>query len=304
MGEAPDGGAVRVGLVAPRPLPPSLLTHAEALVRRWAPDVAVHDTSRPGSWSVALAGALDRDLAGGPPAEEVAELRAPATALGVDSTVLTGDLATHGPGLVVLDVDSTLITAEVVELIAAHAGTRDAVAAVTERAMRGELDFAASLRERVATFAGLDAAALEAVRGEAELSAGAVELVAGLHGAGCRVGVVSGGFAEVVGPIADELGLDHWAANVLEVEGGRLTGRTTGPVVDRAAKAEHLRAWAEADGVAPGRVVAVGDGANDLDMLAAAGLGVAYLAKPLVLERSDAAITFPRLDALLGLLGR
>ncbi|TNC17196.1 phosphoserine phosphatase SerB [Georgenia sp. 311] len=202
-----------------------------------------------------------------------------------------------------MDVDSTLITAEVIELLAEHAGTREQVAEVTERAMRGELDFAASLRERVATLAGLDVAVLEEVRVAVELSAGARELVAAVQERGGRVGLVSGGFLEVVGPLAAELGIDHVEANRLEVDGGRLTGRTTGPVVDRAAKERHLRAWAQADGVPLARVVAVGDGANDLDMLAAAGLGVAYCAKPVVQEQARAAVTFPRLDAVLGLLG-
>src|SRR5690554_4057522 len=157
-----------------------------------------------------------------------------------------------------MDVDSTLITAEVIELLAEHAGTREQVAEVTERAMRGELDFAASLRERVATLQGLPVSVLDDVRDAVELSAGARELVTEVRSRGGKVGLVSGGFLEIVRPIAAELGIDNVAANRLEVAGGRLTGRTTGPVVDRAAKEQHLRAWAAADGVPTARVVAVG----------------------------------------------
>ena len=294
---------IRIGLVSARPVPPSLLEHARALLEEVAGDVVVSDTSRPGWSGVALSGVPRAGAARDVDVALAAELRGPATALGVDVGVSGGPLATDGVGLLVMDVDSTLITAEVIELLAEHAGTREQVAEVTERAMRGELDFAASLRERVATLAGLDVAVLAQVRAAVELSAGARELVAAVQERGGKVGLVSGGFLEVVGPIAAELGIDHVEANRLEVEGGRLTGRTTGPVVDRAAKERHLRAWAQADGVPLARVVAVGDGANDLDMLAAVGLGVAYCAKPVVQEQARAAVTFPRLDAVLGLLG-
>ncbi|WP_319593310.1 phosphoserine phosphatase SerB [Georgenia subflava] len=296
-----ENPAVSVGLVAPRPIPQSLLQHARALLGLVADDVTERETTRPGVFAHALRGTLRPAAAADGLA---AELRGPATALGVDAAVTTGALASDGVGLLVMDVDSTLITAEVIELLAEHAGTRAEVAAVTERAMRGELDFAASLRERVATLAGLDVAVVEAVRAAVELSAGARELVDAVHAGGGKVGVVSGGFAEIVTPLAASLGIDHVVANTLETADGRLTGRTTGPVVDRAAKEAHLRAWAAADGVPLERVVAVGDGANDLDMIRAAGLGVAFCAKPVVQEQADAAVGFPRLDAVLGLLGR
>jgi len=277
------------------------VTHATAVLARVADGVTVADTSRDGWFGLALTGTLRP----GTSADAASvELRGPATALGVDVAVTAGPLAAEGVGLLVTDVDSTLITAEVIELLAEHAGTREEVAAVTERAMRGELDFAASLRERVATLAGLDAGVLAEVRARVSLTPGARELVAAVHDAGGTVGVVSGGFAEVVEPLAASLGIKHVVANTLEVEDGRFTGRTTGPVVDRAAKERHLRAWAEADGVPLERVVAVGDGANDLDMLDAAGLGVAFCAKPVVQEQADAAVGFQRLDAVLGLLGR
>lgn len=200
--------------------------------------------------------------------------------------------------LVVTDVDSTFIQQEVIELLAEHAGTRDQVAAVTERAMRGELDFAASLRERVATLRGVPLAALDEVRAAVRLSPGAAELVAECHRRGWAFGLVSGGFEEIVGPMAASLGITRVRANRLEVSDGVLTGRTLGTVIDRSVKAETLRAWAAEEGVELADTVAVGDGANDLDMLAAAGIGVAYRAKPLVREQADHAID-GRLDEVL-----
>lgn len=203
--------------------------------------------------------------------------------------------------LIVTDVDSTFFREEVIELIAEHAGTRDEVAAVTERAMRGELDFAASLRERVATLAGVPVTALDEVRAAVELMPGARELVAECHARGWEFGLVSGGFAEIVEPIASELGIELVRANRLEVAGGVLTGRTIGPVIDREAKAATLREWAEKLGIPLEQTVAVGDGANDLGMIAIAGVGVAFNAKPVVREQAPHAIE-GRLDAVLDLL--
>ena len=203
--------------------------------------------------------------------------------------------------LIVTDVDSTFFRQEVIELIAEHAGTRDEVAAVTERAMRGELDFAASLRERVATLAGVPVEALDKVRATVELMPGARELVAGVHARGWVFGLVSGGFAEIVEPIAAELGIELLRANRLEVADGVLTGRTVGPVIDREAKAATLREWAAALGIPLEHTVAVGDGANDLGMIEIAGVGVAFNAKPVVRERAPHSIE-GRLDAVLDLL--
>ncbi|WP_026406966.1 phosphoserine phosphatase SerB [Actinomyces gerencseriae] len=214
----------------------------------------------------------------------------------------TGALADLGPGLLVMDVDSTLIDQEVIELLAEHAGAREQVAEVTARAMRGELDFAASLRERVAALAGVPRRVLTQVRDEVRLTPGARDLIDSLHARGCRVGVVSGGFEEVVAPMARRLGIDHAAANRLEVSGGVLTGRVLGRVVDREEKVRRLRTWAEGDGVPMERTVAVGDGANDLGMITAAGLGVAFCAKPIVVERADAAVHVRDLTAVLDLL--
>ncbi|MDR7380894.1 phosphoserine phosphatase SerB [Promicromonospora iranensis] len=203
--------------------------------------------------------------------------------------------------LIVTDVDSTFFRQEVIELIAEHAGTRDEVAAVTERAMRGELDFAASLRERVATLAGVPVAALDKVRAAVELTPGARELVAACQARGWAFGLVSGGFAEIVEPIAQELGIELLRANRLEVADGVLTGRTVGPVIDRAAKATTLREWAAALDIPLEHTVAVGDGANDLGMIEIAGVGVAFNAKPVVREQAPHSIE-GRLDGVLDLL--
>jgi phosphoserine phosphatase len=202
-----------------------------------------------------------------------------------------------------MDVDSTLIRDEVIELLAAHAGRAAEVAAVTERAMRGELDFAASLHERVACLAGLSELVIDEVRAAVRLTPGARTLCRTLLRLGFTLGVVSGGFIEVVAPLAEELGIRHVAANRLEIVDGVLTGRVVGEVIDRPAKAAALRRFAAAEGLPLARTVAIGDGANDLDMLAEAGLGVAFNAKPLVRQQADTAVNVPYLDAVLYLLG-
>src|SRR6185437_11681418 len=170
-------------------------------------------------------------------------------------------------------------------------------------AMRGEIDFTASLRERVALLAGLSAAVLDEVRAGLRLTAGARTLISTLGGLGYKSGIVSGGFVQVIGPLADELGIDYVAANELEIADGKLTGRVRGAVIDRAGKAEALRRFAAAAGVPLSQAVAVGDGANDLDMIAAAGLGVAFNAKPVVRDAADTSLSVPYLDAILYLLG-
>jgi len=203
--------------------------------------------------------------------------------------------------LVVTDVDSTFITAEVIELLAERAGSAERVAQVTERAMRGEIDFATSLHERVATLAGLPVSVFDEVRAEVELSPGARELVTELQARGWPLGLVSGGFAEVVEPLAAALGIEHVRANRLEVADGRLTGRVTGEIVDRAGKERALREIARLLDIPLERTVAIGDGANDLDMLRAAGLGIAFNAKPLVCAEVDFEVT-GRLDAVLHII--
>ena len=205
--------------------------------------------------------------------------------------------------LVVLDADSTLLEDEVIELLADHAGTRPQVQAVTERAMRGEIDFAESLRERVATLAGLPADVCTRAQQAVRVTHGAEELVRGVHAAGGTVGVGSGGFHEVLDPFAAWLGLDHCRANRLEVVDGVLTGRVLGDVVDAHAKAATLREWAAADGVDAAHTIAVGDGANDLEMMRVAALSVAFDAKPRVRAEADLAVVDRDLSPVLAALG-
>lgn len=169
--------------------------------------------------------------------------------------------------------------------------------------MRGELDFAQSLHARVAVLAGLPAAVVDSVRDEVKLTAGAAELVAAFQAAGHVVAVVSGGFNQILRPIAEGLGLHYWIANELEIVDGALTGKVLGAVIDRAAKEKYLREWAAAEGIPMEHTIAVGDGANDLDMLSAAGIGVAFNAKPAVRAAADAAVNLPYLDAVRHIAG-
>jgi phosphoserine phosphatase len=205
--------------------------------------------------------------------------------------------------LVVLDVDSTLIEDEVIELLADAAGTREAVAEETFRAMTGELDFTESLRERVATLAGLPESVFAEVSARVTVTRGVPQMIAGVHAAGGKVAVVSGGFHEVIDPLAEQLGLDHWRANRLEVADGVLTGRVIPPVVDAAAKAEALQEWADAAGIPITQTIAVGDGANDLPMMALAGLSVGFDAKAPVRDVADVLLDARDLSMLLPLLG-
>ncbi|AUS81527.1 phosphoserine phosphatase SerB [Actinoalloteichus sp. AHMU CJ021] len=223
--------------------------------------------------------------------------------VGVDIAVERTGLARRAKRLVVFDVDSTLIQGEVIEMLAAHAGREAEVRAVTEAAMRGELDFAESLHRRVAVLAGLPVSVLDEVAGALELTPGARTTVRTLKRLGYRCGVVSGGFAQVVAHLVDDLSLDFSMANQLEAVDGRLTGRVVGPVVDRAEKAAALRRFAAEFDVPLSQCVAVGDGANDIDMLTTAGLGVAFNAKPALREVADTSLSAPFLDAVLFVLG-
>jgi phosphoserine phosphatase len=231
------------------------------------------------------------------------ELSEAAPLLGVDVAVEHAGLDRRGQRLVVMDVDSTLIQDEVIDLLAERAGVLDEVAEITERAMRGEIDFAESLKERVALLAGLPAEALDETARRIRLTPGARTLCRTLRRLGFRVCLVSGGFREVIAPLAEQLDVDGLRANELEIDEGRLTGRVTGVIVDRQGKREALEEFAREFGIPDSRTIAIGDGANDLDMLDAAGLGIAFNAKPVVQAAADTAVNAPYLDSVLFLLG-
>ncbi|WP_404291251.1 phosphoserine phosphatase SerB [Glutamicibacter arilaitensis] len=217
-------------------------------------------------------------------------------------TVVDSALTDAPRVLLLMDVDSTLIKQEVIELLAAHAGREEEVAAVTEAAMRGELDFAQSLIQRVATLKDLPDTVLSEVIARVVYSDGARELVQRFHAAGHIVGVVSGGFQQILDPLAAELKLDHALANNLGIKAGLLDGTVHGQIVDRAMKEKMLRAWAAEHGIGMEATIAAGDGANDLDMVSAAGLGVAFNAKPALREQAGARIDFSRLDVIADLV--
>jgi phosphoserine phosphatase len=247
--------------------------------------------------------AVELEVSGVDPAELRARLSVAASTLGVDVAVERSGLQRRAKRLVVLDVDSTLVQGEVIEMLATRAGCAEAVAAITEAAMRGELDFAESLRERVRLLAGLDESALDDVRRDLVLAAGARTFVRTLKRLDYKLAIVSGGFTQITDQLVSELGIDFSAANTLEVVDGHLTGNLVGPVVDRAGKAAALERFAAEAGVPVTQTVAIGDGANDLDMLARAGLGIAFNAKPVVRKAAHAALSVPYLDAILFLLG-
>ncbi|MBB3044668.1 phosphoserine phosphatase SerB [Nocardioides soli] len=226
-----------------------------------------------------------------------------AAAHGIDIAVQPANLLRRGTRLIVMDVDSTLVQGEVIEMLAAHAGCEAEVARVTEAAMRGEIDFAESLRSRVSLLEGVPASALDDVYDAIELAPGARTMVRTLRRLGYRFAIVSGGFSQITDRLAVDLGIHFSRANELEIADGRLTGRIVGPIVDRAGKAAALREFAAEIGVAEAATIAIGDGANDLDMLNAAGLGIAYNAKPMVRDAADTAVNVPYLDAIMYLLG-
>jgi phosphoserine phosphatase len=222
---------------------------------------------------------------------------------GTDVAVEEAGLARRSKRLIVLDVDSTLVRGEVIDELAARAGRAAEVARITAAAMNGELDFEQSLRARVAVLAGLPVSVLDEVREHLVLTPGARTLIRTLQRLGFRCGIVSGGFTQITEPLAAALGLDFAAANTLEVADGRLTGGLVGEIVDRPGKARALARFAGEHGIPLEQTVAVGDGANDLDMLNAAGLGIAFNAKPIVREQAHAALNQPYLDAVLQVLG-
>ncbi|PUA80180.1 phosphoserine phosphatase SerB [Nocardioides currus] len=247
--------------------------------------------------------AIDLAISGVEPEVLRPLLAAEAAVQGVDIAVQPANLLRRSLRLIVMDVDSTLIQGEVIEMLAAHAGCEAEVAEVTARAMAGELDFEESLRSRVALLAGVPATALDEVYEGIDLAPGARTLVRILRRLGYRFAIVSGGFSQITDRLAADLGIHYSRANELEIVDGRLTGRVVGDVVDRAAKARALREFAADIGVSEEATIAIGDGANDLDMLNAAGLGIAYNAKAVVRDAADAAVNVPYLDTIMYLLG-
>jgi phosphoserine phosphatase len=247
--------------------------------------------------------ALELDVSGAEPAALRSQLAREAAALTVDVAVQPASLLRHATRLIVMDVDSTLIQGEVIEMLAAHVGFESEVAAVTEAAMRGEIDFEQSLRERVRLLAGLDASVLDEVYDSIVVNPGARTLVRTLRRLGYRFAIVSGGFSQITDRLAEDLGIHRARANTLEIVDGKLTGDLVGDVVDRAGKANALREFAADLGVPEAATIAIGDGANDLDMLEAAGLGIAYNARAVVREVADTALNVPYLDAIMYLLG-
>jgi phosphoserine phosphatase len=247
--------------------------------------------------------AIDLHISGAQPDELRPLLAAEAARQGVDVAVQPANLLRRSMRLIVMDVDSTLIQGEVIEMIAAHAGCEAEVAEVTERAMNGELDFAESLRARVALLEGVPAAALDQVYDELVLTPGARTTIRTLKRLGYRFAIVSGGFTQITDRLAASLNIDFAAANELEVVDGKLTGRVVGEIVDRPGKAKALQGFAEQLGIPMAATIAIGDGANDLDMLNVAGLGIAFNAKPLVRKAAPTAVNVPYLDTIMYLLG-
>jgi len=246
---------------------------------------------------------LELDVSGADSADLRRRLTEEAARREVDVAVQKTGLYRRAKRLIVMDVDSTLIRGEMVEALGELAGHADEIARITDQAMHGELDFAASLRSRVALLEGLDASALDEVTKQVELMPGAATLIRTLKRLDHEVAIVSGGFTQITDGLVAELGLHYAAANTLEIVAGRLTGRLLEPILDRAGKEAAMRRFATAAGVPLSQTVAIGDGANDLDMIAAAGLGVAFNAKAVVKQAADASVSVPHLDAILYLLG-
>ena len=222
---------------------------------------------------------------------------------GVDIAVSPGGLMRFAKKLIVMDVDSTLIQQEVIELLGKKAGAQAEIAKITESAMRGDLDFEASLRARVSLLRGLPETVLSQVRDEITLTPGARTLIRTLNKLGHHIALVSGGFEPVIAPLVKELGIDHMRANNLEIIDGKLTGNLLGPIVDRAGKASALKEFAAAHNIELEQTIAIGDGANDLDMIAVAGMGIAFNAKPAVKAAADSSLSAPYLDSVLYLMG-
>ena len=290
-------GLVHVVLLTTELHPRSIAAAAEAITAQSGNIERIHRTA---SYPIT---AIELTVFGANTAKLRQSLAAVSNEYAIDIAVSPGGLMRWAKKLVVLDVDSTLIQQEVIELLAAHAGVEPQVREITERAMRGELDFKQSLEARVALLAGLPEKVISDVREQIILTPGARTLVDTLHKLGHNVAVVSGGFTAVIEPILKDLGISHYRANTLEVINGKLTGKVIGDVIDRAAKAVALRDFAKTVGVELEQTIAIGDGANDLDMIAIAGMGIAFNAKPAVKAAADSSVSAPYLDSVLYLLG-
>jgi phosphoserine phosphatase len=222
---------------------------------------------------------------------------------GINLAVELGGRARHLKRLVLMDMDSTLIEQEVIDLLAKHSGKSEIVSEITAKAMSGELDFSQALTARVKALAGLDESVIKQVRNEVTLTKGAQEMINRLHQLGHKVGVVSGGFIDVIEPILNDLKIDFYRANKLEIRDGKLTGHVVGKVIDKSAKLAALKEFASNEGIDIQQTVAIGDGANDLDMIQAAGLGIAFNAKPKVAQSADTTLDIRDLSVVLLLMG-
>lgn len=294
--------AAKSGLVHAVLLSPKLLPSAVAQVARTISSLEgnIESISRTASYPVT---AIEFVISNANQKVIKSALASLAIELGVDIAVQPGGLMRHARKLVLIDVDSTLIQQEVIELLASRAGVNEEVVKITDAAMRGELDFEQSLIARVALLSGLPEIAITKVQEEIALTPGARTLIRTLQRLGHTVCVVSGGFHNVIDPLLKELNITHYRANTLEIIDGKLTGKVIGPIIDRGAKAQALRDFAAIEKIDINQTIAIGDGANDLDMIAIAGLGIAFNAKPAVKAAADSSVTAPYLDSVLYLLG-